>query len=409
MSKDEAAISFDQIVAARERIAGGVYETPCIESIALSELLGAQVFVKQEYLQRTGSFKERGARNALLLLEETTRKRGVICASAGNHALAVAYHGRSLGIAVAVVMPHFAPLIKQDRCRQMGARVILHGENILQARARADEIVAGEGLHYIHGFDDPAVIAGQGTIGLEVMDAVPEPSAILVPVGGAGLIAGVALAVQTLQPKTEIIGVEADYCASFKAALLTGAPVEVEIKPTLADGLAVPRVGARAFEVARHRVKRVVTVSEEEIALSILRLAELEKGVVEGAGAVPVAAMISGKLDDLRGKRVVLLLCGGNIDPTILSRVIEHGLVVDGRLTQFRAVISDRPGGLAELTQAIASVGASIKEIDHERAFSGANVFTVQVLVTVETHDFDHVRRLHEALTKQGITIISKT
>ena len=208
----------------------------------------------------------------------------MIAASAGNHALALAYHGRDLGIPVTVVMPHFAPMIKQSRCRKMGATVILHGANIAEARERADEIAAADGQTYIHGFDDPAIIAGQGTLGLEILDKVPKPDAIVVPVGGAGLIAGIALAIKTARPQTQIIGVEPEYCASFTAALDAGKPVRVDMQPTLADGLAVPMVGPRSFEIARHRVDRMVTVSEESIALAILRLAELEKGVVEGGG-----------------------------------------------------------------------------------------------------------------------------
>lgn len=402
-------VTFDQIVAARERIAGGVSETPCVESMALSDLCGCTIFSKLEYLQRTGSFKERGARNALLLLSDEQRRRGVIAASAGNHALAIAYHGRELGVPVTVVMPRFAPMIKQSRCRQMGATVILHGEHIMDARTRADELAREHGFTYIHGFNDAAIIAGQGTMGLEILDQVPRADAVVVPVGGGGLIAGLGLAIKTARPRTRIIGVEPALCASFKAALEAGEPVTFPMSPTLADGLAVPRVGDRAFAIARGVVDQVVTVSEEEIALAILRLAELEKGVVEGAGAAPLAALLAGKLDDLKGQRVVLALCGGNIDPTMLSRVIEHGLVVDGRLAQFTAIISDRPGGLVELTQAIASTGASVKHIDHERAFHGANVYTVRVVCTVETHDAAHIDRLHAALDAAGIRVIART
>jgi len=402
-------VTFDQIVAARERIAGGVFETPCVESLSLSEMLGCRVHSKLEYLQRTGSFKERGARNALLLLDDSKKKAGVIAASAGNHALALAYHGRDLGIPVTVVMPQFAPMIKQSRCRQMGAEVILHGDNIVDAREKADDLARERGRTYIHGFDDPNIIAGQGTMGLEILEKVPNVDAIVIPVGGAGLIAGVSLAVKTARPQTQIIGVEPELCPSLIRALEAGEPVKVPMQPTLADGLAVPQVGARAFAIAKDRVDRMVTVSEEEISLAILRLAELEKGVVEGAGAAPLAAFLAGKLDDLKGRRVVLALCGGNIDPTILSRVIEHGLVVDGRLTQFTAIISDRPGGLANLAQVIASVGATVKHIDHERTFSGANVYTVNVNCVVETNDAAHIEQLHDALERKGIRVVART
>ncbi len=400
-------VTFDQIVSARHRIASGIYRSPCEQSLALSDLCGCEVYTKLEFLQATGSFKERGARNALLLLSKDQQSKGVIAASAGNHALALAYHGKGLGVPVTVVMPTTAPLIKQSRCRALGAAVILEGENIADAKKLADSIAARESLAYVHGFDGAEVIAGQGTIGLEILDQVEQPDAVIVPIGGGGLIAGIALAIRTASPRTQVIGVEPARAASFAASLAAGAPVRFDPRPTLADGLAVPQVGARAFEIARARVDRVELVEEEHIALAILRLAELEKGVVEGAGAVPLAAFLAGKLDDLRAKRVVFVLAGGNIDLTILGRIIEHGMVVDGRLTQFTAVISDRPGGLADLAAAIAAAGASIKHIDHDRAFGGADISTVRVVCTVETRDAAHIAELHGCLHRQGIRVLS--
>lgn len=395
-------VGFEQIVAAQERIAGGVRITPCVKSPALSELCECEVYPKLEYLQRTGSFKERGARNALLLLPAEQRQRGVIAASAGNHALALAYHGRDLDIPVTVVMPRFAPIIKQSRCRSMGANVILSGENIGEAKVLADELVAAQHLTYVHGFDGADVIAGQGTVGLEILDQVPDVHAIIVPIGGGGLIAGVALAVKGLRPNTLIIGVETERSASYTAALKAGQPVLTEMSPTLADGLAVPTVGPRAFAFARDLVDRVVLVNEQEVAQAILRVLELEKGVVEGAGATPLAALLGDQLDDLKGKVVVPILAGGNIDPGVLGRVIDHALVADGRLAQFKVVISDRPGGLADLTQTIAATGASVQQIIHERAFASADVSTVEVLVTVETRDADHIAELIELLNASG-------
>lgn len=397
------SVTFEAIVAARERIAGGVVLTPCGESPALSELTHCRVFPKAEYLQRTGSFKERGARNALLLLPETQKRVGVIAASAGNHALALAFHGRDLGIPVTVVMPTVAPLIKQSRCRALGARVLLHGDNIGEAKELADRLVAEEGLAYVHGFDGADVIAGAGTLGLEILDQVPDADAIVVPVGGGGLIAGLGLATKRLRPECEIVGVETLRSASFTAALGAGAPVAATVGATLADGLAVPCVGGRAFEIARRVVDRVVRVDEEAVALAILRLVELEKGVVEGAGATPLAALLAGELPDLAGKRVVLCLCGGNIDPTVLGRVIEHGLAVDGRLARFTAVISDRPGGLARLTSALAETGASVKQIVHERAFASADVSAVEVQCVVETRDRAHAEAVLARLRGIGI------
>jgi threonine dehydratase len=404
-----AAVTIDHVFAARDRIKGGVLVSPCIRSIALSEVCGCTIFAKAEYLQATGSFKERGARNTLLQLTQDQRARGVIAASAGNHALALAYHGKQLGIPVTVVMPIYAPIIKQSRCRSMGATIVLEGETLSDARVRADTIAAEQGLSYINGFDDPRVIAGTGTIALEVIEQAQDLDAIVVPVGGGGLIAGVSLAIKTLAPHIKIIGVQPERCPSFSAALAAGKPVRVPTSPTLADGLAVPMTGPNSFEIARSRVDEIVQVGEEELALAILRIAECEKGVVEGAGAAALAAFVSGRLRHLHGQRVCLLLCGGNIDPTVLGRVIERGLVADGRVTQFTAVIPDRPGGLAQFTAALAEAGASVKEIDHERAFSSADISTVQVLCTVETRDAQHVEELHELLRQRGIRVTART
>jgi len=399
-------LTLDDVLAARKRIAGGIYESPCVESIPLSELTGARIYCKLDYLQRTGSFKERGARNALLMLPEDARKRGVIAASAGNHAQGVAYHGSLLGIPVTVVMPKFAALVKVTNCRKLGARVILHGVDLTEARTHAEELAQRESLTFIHPFDNADVMAGQGTMGLEILEQAPDLDAVVVPVGGGGLLSGVGTVVKALKPAARVIGVEPVHAACFTAALAAGAPVSVPLSPTLADGLAVALLGARPFETLRRVVDEVVTVDEATIALAILRLIELEKSVVEGAGAAPLAAFLCGKLDHLKGKRVVLALCGGNIDLTMLDRVIEVGLVADGRLTRFTVSIADRPGGLARLAEVIASTGASIKEIVHDRAFSGPDLSAVRVGCVVETTGHDHVRELHGALAKAGMAVV---
>jgi threonine dehydratase len=399
-------VTLSDVRAAQRQIAGGVTLTPCAESIPLSEITGAKIFCKLDNFQRTGSFKERGARNALMLLTAAQRKRGVIAASAGNHALGLTYHGKLLGVPVSVVMPDYAPLIKITTCQRLGARVIIHGSDFAEARAHADSLVAAEGLTYIHGFDDPAIIAGQGTLGLELLRQVPRLDAIVCPVGGAGLIAGVAVAVKALRPKINVIGVESTHTANLSAALKARRPVVVPRRPTLADGLATLTVGRNAFALAQRHVDKVVAVSEDWIALAILRMLELEKTVVEGAAAAPLAVIMAGKLPELRGRRVALVVGGGNIDPAILSRVIEKGLVHDGRLTRFTARISDRPGGLAELSRVIASCGASIKDIAHDRAFSGADVSAVNVLCTVETRDRPHIAALHRALKRSGFRLV---
>jgi threonine dehydratase len=396
-------ITFQEIEAARTRIAGAVYYSPCQLSIPLSEIAGTEIFCKLDNLQRTGSFKERGARNALAQLSPDQKKRGVIAASAGNHAQALAYQGRLLGIPATVVMPQYAPLIKVNNCQKLGANVVLYGEHFAEAKGRGHEIAAEKGLAYIDGYDDPAIIAGQGTMGLEILEQVPDLDAVLVPVGGAGLIAGVSLAVKTLRPQTRVIAVEAENVASFSAALEAGKPTKIALRPTLADGLAIPQVGTNAFEIAHRFVDLAVSVTEEQIAISILRLVELEKSVVEGAAATPLAACLSGNLEDLAGKKCVLLLCGGNIDPNVLSRVIERGLVADGRLCRFTAVISDRPGGLADLATQIASAGASIKQVVHDRAFASSDVSTVNVLCTVETRNHQHLAELRAQLRAHGV------
>ena len=399
------SVRFEDITAAAERIAGAILHSPCPLSIPLSDATGCKIYCKLEYLQRTGSFKERGARNALLLLPREQQERGVIAASAGNHALGLAYHARLLGIPVTVVMPQVAPLTKISNCRRLGATVLLEGANIDEARQYAEKLVASRGLTYINGFDDPAIIAGQGTMGIEIVQQVPEVEAIIVPIGGAGLVAGVALAVKTLKPSVQIIGVEPERAASFTAAARAGHPVKIQMRPTLADGLSVPKVGANAFELARSRVDLTVLIGEHDIATAVLRLAELEKAVVEGAGAAPLAACLGDFLPELKGKTIVLPLCGGNIDMNVLGRVIERGLASDGRLWRFSATISDRPGGLAIFAGLIAEEGASIVDISHDRAFASDDLTKVTVHCIVETRDSNHIEQLRDRLQREGFAV----
>jgi threonine dehydratase len=364
-----------------------------------------RIFCKLEYLQRTGSFKERGASNALQLLDRGQQTRGVVAASAGNHALGLAYHAQLLRIPATVVMPRFAPLTKVVNCRRLGAEVLLAGTTIQEAKVRADELVAQRGLTYINGYDDPAIIAGQGTIGLEILAQVPELQTVIVPIGGGGLIAGIALVLKQLKPTVRIIGVEPERAASFCAALAAGKPVATPTQPTLADGLAVPEVGANAFAISRPLVDRVVLVRERDIALAILRLMELEKAVVEGAGAAPLAACLAGLVPELKGQNVVLPLCGGNIDLTMIGRVIERGLASDGRLCRFAATISDRPGGLARFAGIVAEQGASVVDVSHDRAFADEDLNTVTVRCVVETRDAQHMANLRERLNEQGFSV----
>jgi threonine dehydratase len=392
-------VTLAEIQAARSRIAGAVYHSPCPYSLSLSRLCGADIYCKLDHLQMTGSFKERGARNKLMGLSADEKKRGVIAASAGNHALGLAYHGQLLGIPVTVVMPKWAPLIKVSNCRSFGANIILHGESYDDARKFAREQSHNQNMPFISGFDDPDIINGTGTMGLEILEDVPNVEAIVVPVGGGGLIAGIGAAVKALKPSVQIIGVEPINAASLSESLKAGRVTRFETRPTLADGLAVAEIGSLCFDIAAKVVDQMVLVDEPQIAQAVLRLLELEKTVVEGAGAVPLAAMTGGALKNLAGKKVVLCLCGGNIDVTLISRVIERGLAADGRLCRFTIYISDRPGSLARLLAVIAAAGASIKQVEHDRNFGPADVAKVSAVCTLETRDAEHIRQVRQALT----------
>jgi threonine dehydratase len=407
---NDLPINYADISRAEVAIRGGVKRTTCEKSHFISELVGANVYLKNEFRQFTGSFKERGARNAILQLMRELGKslRGVIAASAGNHALALAYHGKELGIPVTVVMPTVAPMAKVDKCRKFGARIIIEGQHIGEAKAYAETLVASEGLNYVNGYDDPPILAGAGTIGIEMVEDVPDIDVVVVPVGGAGLIAGVSCAIKTLKPDAKVIGVEPEFCASYTAALKAGMPVAAPFTPTLADGLAVPIVGSHAFEVARHYVDECVLATEKEISLAVLRLLENEKIVVEGGGASGLAALLpGGALDraDMKGKNIVVPLCGGNIDTTVLGRVLDRGLAADKRLVNFYATVSDRPGGIAKLTALLSEQGASIKDIYHERAWLHTSVDQVQVKCVVELQGAEHGKRVHDALKAQGYPV----
>ena len=390
-------IQFQDVSAAAYKIKSGVQRTPCTRS-RLSSHVGMELYFKKEFLQFTGSFKERGARYALMMLPPEQKKIGVIAASAGNHALALCYHGADLGIPVTVVMPLIAPLMKVQNCKTYGAEVIIHGKGIFESREYAMRLGKKKDLLYINGYDHPDIIAGQGTMGLEILEQVPDLDACIIPVGGGGLLAGTALAIKNLKPDVQVIGVESENCPSFSEALKAGRAVYTQSLSSLADGLAVPVVGVNALETAKDYTDKMVIVKEESIALSILRLVELEKAVVEGAGAVGLAAVIEGLLPELKNKKVVIALCGGNIDTTILGRSIERGLAVDGRLVRFVVTVSDRPGGIAELAKLLANMGGSIKDMFHERAWLKSDVFSVQVKIVAETRGQEHTDEIYTAL-----------
>lgn len=319
-----SVISFESVSDAHARIADGLRPTPSAVSAPLSAATGMTLIAKHDYQQATGSFKERGARNALVCLNAAQQARGVVAASAGNHALGLAWHGRELGVAVTVVMPRSAPRVKAGRCHALGAKVVLHGDTFEEASAHARALELSEGLTPIHPFDDANVIAGQGTLALEVLLAFPDVDAFVVPVGGGGLLAGVATVVKALRPEALVIGVEPAHAAGFHAASQAGRPVPVALLPTLADGLAVARAGQRTFATALPLVDRLVTVSEDEIALAMLVLAETHHVTSEGAGATALAACLAGRLPELRGKRVAVALTGRNIDPSTHARAVRR-------------------------------------------------------------------------------------
>ncbi|GJQ81219.1 hypothetical protein Trydic_g20438 [Trypoxylus dichotomus] len=390
-------IPFEKVALAYVLIRDHVKKTPC-ELSHLSKITGINIYLKLEFTQFTGSFKERGARFTMLQLSDEKKKKGCVSASAGNHALAMCYHGLKLGIPITVVMPVIAPLMKVQKCRELKGNVIVQGANMQEAKNIAMKIAQDTGALYINGYDHPDILAGQGTIGIDILEQVPNVDAVVVPVGGGGLIAGVSLAMKTLKPSAKVIGVESVCCAGFANSLKAGKPVHTESKPSMADGLAVPVVGYNSVQTAKNYVDRMVVVKEEDIAVSILRVLEMEKHVVEGAGATPVAAVLSGQLDEFIGKNVVLLLSGGNIDSTVLHRAIERGLAADGRLIKIFVKVSDRPGGLAELASIIGSTGAGIKRISQERAWLKMDVFSVEVKVVLETRDYEHVQEIRKAL-----------
>jgi threonine dehydratase len=354
----------------------------------------------------TGSFKERGALNRLLLLTQEERARGVITASAGNHAQAVAYHASRIGVRAEICMPMFTPLVKVTATRAWGATVILYGNNFDEALEEARRRERAEGLVFVHAFDDDAVIAGQGAIGLELLDQIQDLEAVVAPIGGGGLIAGVACAVKESRPSVRVIGVQTTALPSMQAAVTAHHPVLLPPAATIADGIAVRQAGARTLELVEKYVDELVTVDDEEIAAAILRLLERQKTLAEGAGAAGVAALLHRKTSlskgTAQGKRTAVVIGGGNIDVTLLSRIIERGLVKDGRLVRVRVPLPDHPGALQQLTAVIASAHGNIVQVVHDRAYFGAHLGEGIVDITMETRGPEHVEELIQKLQDAG-------
>jgi threonine dehydratase len=400
-----STVTAADVRAARERIRDDVVLTPCTPSRGFGDLVRGRLYFKFENLQRTGSFKDRGSLNRLLHLTPEERARGVVTASAGNHAQALAHHAARLGIPATVVMPENAPLIKVSNTKSYGARVLQHGAILDDAAVEARRLVEEEGLVMVHPFNDPRVIAGQGSVGLEIAEQVPDVDVVVVPVGGGGLISGIAVALADARPGTRIVGVEAEAAPSAKASREAGELVKITSSDTLADGIATKQVGDLTFRLMEEGVHDLVTVSEDEIASAILLLLERKKTVVEGGGAVGLAALVGGKVPVSEDDTVVVVLSGGNIDVNIVSRIIERGLVADGRLVRLAVRVSDRPGSLSILTRTVAELGASVLDIHQRRAFADIRVSEVEIVMHLETRGRAHAEEVMEALGALGFMV----
>ena len=392
-------IDLQTIQRAADRLQGQVLLTPCVESRTLSQIVQAQVFLKFENLQFTASFKERGACNKLAQLSDAERARGVVAMSAGNHAQGVAYHAQRLGMRAVIVMPRFTPGVKVERTRGFGAEVVLHGDTLEQARAHAFELAAAQNLTFVHPYDDDAIVAGQGTVGLEMLQAVPDLDVLVIAVGGGGLISGIATAAKALKPGIEVVGVQTvRFPAMFNAIKGTHHPQGTS---TIAEGIAVGTPGRITEALIRARVDDMLLVDEGDIEQAVLMLLEIEKTVVEGAGAAGLAALLKYP-ERFRGRKVGLVLCGGNIDPLLLAAIIERGMVRAGRLARVKVGSRDVPGALALITAAVAEAGANIDEVHHQRAFSALSAQNVEIELVLQTRGHEHVREVLDHLRAAG-------
>lgn len=394
-------ISLENVKTALDRIRQSIYLSPCTFSDTFSQLTGNSIYLKLENLQRTGAFKERGALNKLLTLTPEECACGVIAASAGNHAQGLAYHAGRRDIRAQICMPLTTPLIKVSATKAYGAEVVLYGANYDEACEEAVRRGKQQHLTFIHPFDDDAVIAGQGTLGLELLQQHPEIEAVVVPIGGGGLIGGVACAIKETNPKVQVVGVQTTRLPSMKVAVAEGKPVTLAPAATIADGIAVRRAGDRTLPLVQKYVDEIVTVNEEEIANAVLLLLEREKMLAEGAGAAAIAAVINHKIK-MAGKKIAVLVCGGNMDVTLLSRIIERGLVKDGRLVRLRVHLPDYPGALHKVTGILANHRANIVETSYDRAYYGVNLGDTAIDITMETRGPDHIAELLSALEAGG-------
>ena len=394
-------VTFEDIQHAADRLQGQVLDTPCIESRTLSQLTGAQVFLKFENLQYTASFKERGACNKLAQLTSAQRQSGVIAMSAGNHAQGVAYHAQRLCIRAVVVMPRFTPGVKIERTRGFGAEVVLHGDTLDEARGHAMSLAQSRGMVFVHPYDDAAIVAGQGTVGLEMLRSVPELETLVIAVGGGGLIAGIATAAKALKPSIEVVGVQtARFPSMVHAYRGTPHPQGVS-SSTIADGIAVGTPGVLPLAIIKALVSDMLLVDEGDIEQAIVMLLEIEKTLVEGAGAAGLAALLKYP-ERFAGKKVGLVLCGGNIDPLLLASIIERGMVRAGRLARITVSVRDVPGSLAKITAMVADAGANIDEVHHQRAFTSLSAQNVALELVIQTRGRAHIAEVLRVLNDAG-------
>jgi threonine dehydratase len=392
-------ITLHDIEQAALRLQGQVLRTPCVESRTLSQITGAQVFLKFENLQYTASFKERGACNKLSQLTPDECARGVVAMSAGNHAQGVAYHAQRLGLRAVIVMPRFTPGVKVERTQGFGAEVLLVGDTLEEARAHAYELAEREGLTFVHPYDDPAIVAGQGTIALEMLQDQPGLETLVIATGGGGLIGGISVAAQALKPGIEVVGVQAlRFPAMVNAVTGSHWP---QGRNTIAEGIAVGTPGTLPLEIVRQRVADWLLVDEGEIEQAIVMLLEIEKTLVEGAGAVGLAALLH-QPERFRGKKVGLVLCGGNIDPLLLASIIERGMVRAGRLARIKVGARDVPGNLARVATLVSEAGANISEVHHQRAFTLLAAQNVELELVLQTRGPAHVQRVLQVLRADG-------
>ncbi len=401
-------VSADQIQKAADLIRPHIIDTPLIYAPSLSRMFDAEIFLKLENLQRTGSFKVRGASLKLIqgIADHEITPSGVVAASAGNHAQGVAWASRIVGVPATIVMPQWASISKQEATRNYGAQIILHGKTLEESLNHA-KMLADQGMAFVHPFDDDQVIMGQASAGLEIISQLDGADKIIVPIGGGGLMAGICLAVNAVAPKTRMIGVEAAVCPSAHTSLQTGEPIEVAASQSIADGISVKQVGTRPFDIIKRHVESVALVSEEHIATSILMLMERKKILAEGAGATPLAALLCGAIQLKKGEKVVLVISGGNLDSPVLGRILNQGLVKNGRLSRVRIRLEDIPGALAGLLTCIAEQKANVLHIHQDRYHEDLPLYVTRVELELETRSKAHIEELLSALEKRGYIVES--